>query len=93
LDSVAEISGVPAYNPFMQPIHDRMPVVLATEDWDTWLDTMPSADEALLPLLKPFAPDLMQIWAVSNAVGRVTNQGEELIRPVWLNRLHGGLNP
>jgi hypothetical protein len=30
------------------------------EDWDTWLDPMQSTDEVLLPLLKPFAPDLMQ---------------------------------
>ena len=68
-------------NALMQPIHDRMPVVLAAHDWDTWLDPMPSTDEALLPLLKPFAPDLMQLWAVSTAVGNVANQGEGLIRP------------
>ena len=42
--------------------------------------------EALLPLLKPFAPDLMQLWAVSPAVGRVSNQGEELIRPIMNNQ-------
>ena len=59
-----------------------MPVVLAAYDWDTWLDPRPSTDEVLLPLLKPFAPDTMQLWAVSNAVGRVSSQGEELIRPV-----------
>jgi putative SOS response-associated peptidase YedK len=66
----------------MQPIHDRMPVVLAAEDWDTWLDPMPSTDEELLPILKPFAPDLMQLWAVSSAVGNVGNQGEELVKPL-----------
>jgi putative SOS response-associated peptidase YedK len=71
-------------NALMQPLHDRMPVVLSTGDWDAWLDPGPSTDEKLLPLLKPFAPDLMQLWAVSPAVGRVSNQGEELLRPVSL---------
>ena len=49
---------------------------------------MPLTDEVLLPILKPFAPDLMQLWAVSPAVGNMANQGEELIRPLKLERLH-----
>ena len=72
-------------NALMQSLHDRMPVIVPIEDGDTLLDPMPSTDEVLLPILKPFAPDLMQLWAVSNAVGRVTNQREELIRPVSLS--------
>ena len=56
-------------NALMQPVHDRMPVIVPIEDWDTWLDSMPSTDEVLLPILKPFAPDLMQLWAVSPIVG------------------------
>jgi len=40
-------------NALMQPTHDRMPVILPAEDWDTWHDLMPSTDEVLLPLLKP----------------------------------------
>ena len=81
-------------NALMQPIHDRMPVVLAAHDWDTWLDPSPQPDEVLLPLLKPFAPDLMQLWAVSNAIGNVANQGEEFIRPVSLSGgSPGSLNP
>ena len=74
-------------NALMQPIHDRMPVVLGVHDWDTWLNPLPQPDEVLMNLLKPFAPDLMQLWAVSSAVGRVNNQGEELIRPVSLSGL------
>lgn len=74
-------------NALMQPIHDRMPVIVPIEDWDTWLDPMPSTDEVLLPLLKPFAPDLMQLWAVSPAVGNVANQGQELIKPFSLGGL------
>jgi len=72
-------------NALMQPIHDRMPVVLARDEWDTWLNPLPQPDEVFLPLLKPFAPDLMQLWAVSPAVGNVANQGEGLISPVTFN--------
>lgn len=69
-------------NALMQPVHDRMPVIVPIEDWDTWLDPMPSTDEGLLPILKPFGPDLMQLWAVSPAVGNVANQGEGLIQSI-----------
>ncbi|WP_025040050.1 SOS response-associated peptidase [Nitrosospira briensis] len=68
-------------NALMQPIHDRMPVILSPEDWAAWLDPESKQDEILLSLLKPFDAERMQAWAVSSAVGRVTNQGEELIRP------------
>ena len=69
-------------NALMQPIHDRMPVIVPAESWETWLNPSPQTDEVLLPLLKPFEPDQMRLWPVSPAVGRVGNQGEELIRPV-----------
>jgi len=69
-------------NALMQPIHDRMPVILQEHDWNKWLNPNITSDEVLMPMLKSFAPDLMQLWAVSPAVGNVMNQGEELIRPL-----------
>ncbi|MEP6879068.1 MAG: SOS response-associated peptidase family protein [Nitrosospira sp.] len=65
-------------------MHDRLPVILGEGDWDTWLNPDVLSDEVLLPMLKPFEPDRMQLWAVSPAVGNVANQGEELIRPVFM---------
>ena len=44
-------------------------------------------DEVLMPLLRPFAPDLIQLWAVSPAVGNVANQGEKTSAQL----LHPGL--
>jgi putative SOS response-associated peptidase YedK len=72
-------------NALMQPIHDRMPVILREDDWETWLNPDILSDKVLLPLLKPFEPDLMQLWAVSLRVGSVKNQGEELIQPTSLS--------
>jgi putative SOS response-associated peptidase YedK len=41
--------------------HDRMPVILAKEDFDTWLD--PGADpKELLALLTPFDAEKMAAW-------------------------------
>ena len=61
-----------------------MPVIVPEEDWITWLNPLPQPDEVLMPILKPFAPDLMQLWAVSPAVGNVANQEEKLIKPLAL---------
>ncbi|MBA4143555.1 MAG: SOS response-associated peptidase [Nitrosospira sp.] len=69
-----------ACNSLMQPIHDRMPVILPPETWDIWLDPERRQDEGLLPLLKSFDADRMQAWPVTPAVGKVANQGEELIQ-------------
>lgn len=65
-------------NALCAPIHDRMPVMLAREDWQHWLGT-PDDRRALL---KPFTPERMQCWPVGKAVGNVRNQGPELIRPM-----------
>ena len=69
-------------NALMQPIHERMPVILSPESWDAWLDHNLRKDEILLSLLKPFDADRMQAWPVSPAVGKAVNQGEELFRPL-----------
>ena len=74
-------------NALMQPIHDRMPVIVSEEDWITWLNPLPQPDEVLMPILKPFAPDLMQLWAVSSVVGNVANQGKEMIKPFSVSGL------
>jgi putative SOS response-associated peptidase YedK len=77
-------------NALMQPIHDRMPVILSQDTWDTWLDPNLRRDEILLSLLKPFDADRMQAWPVTPAVGKVVNQGEELFRPL-ISEQEGGL--
>lgn len=80
IESCTIITTTP--NALMKTIHDRMPVILPTDAWDTWLSPFPQSDEALLPLLKLLDTDLMQAWPVSPAIGKVANQGEELIKPM-----------
>jgi len=69
-------------NSLMQPIHDRMPVIIGDEDLPKWLGEEAAAEEELKALLQPFPPERMTAWAVSKEVGQVMNQGAKLIEPV-----------
>ncbi|MGG7056077.1 SOS response-associated peptidase [Nitrosomonas sp. ANs5] len=70
-----------ASNALMRSIHDRMPVIIPPEVWDAWLTPAEQPDDMLLSLLQLSAAP-MQLWPVSPAVGRTSNQGEQLIQPV-----------
>ncbi|MDF2925917.1 MAG: hypothetical protein K0R57_4831 [Paenibacillaceae bacterium] len=62
-------------------IHHRMPVILRQEDHGLWLDRE-HFDQALLQaLLVPYPAEEMEAYPVSPAVGRVQNDGPELIIP------------
>jgi putative SOS response-associated peptidase YedK len=80
LDSCTIITT--AANEVLEPIHNRMPVVLERGDWDGWLNPEPMEPEQLLGLLSPFDADKMQVWGVSHAVNRVANDGPKLILPI-----------
>lgn len=65
-------------NALMAPIHDRMPVILARDDWPAWLDAaVPTAE--IRPLLRPPPIQGMQAWPVSLAVSNARNEGAQLI--------------
>jgi putative SOS response-associated peptidase YedK len=38
-------------NELMAPIHDRMPVILGSEDWERWLGEGPANDNELKAML------------------------------------------
>lgn len=68
-------------NNTMAPVHDRMPVILPADVWETWLD--PATDiEALRDLLVPAPDSLLTMHTVSTDVNNVRNNGPELIEPV-----------
>ena len=55
-------------NELVAPIHDRMPVILAPEDYSSWLDAGGSRTDRLLALLKPYPAEAMQLYPVSTLV-------------------------
>lgn len=72
------IITVPA-NKTMAPIHDRMPAILAVEDWPLWLGET-AGDPA--QVLRPAPDDLLEAWRVGLAVNKVENNGPELLAPL-----------
>ena len=50
-----------APNAFMAPFHDRMPVILSSDDWATWLD--PDGDNPLLlqSMIQPCPNDMLDV--------------------------------
>jgi putative SOS response-associated peptidase YedK len=69
-------------NDLLADVHDRMPVILAPEYRDRWLD--PSLRDAgrVVTLLKPFPSNLMRRYPVSTRVNVVANEGPECSAPV-----------
>ena len=60
-------------NELMEPIHNRMPVILAAGDYDRWLD--PAVEQAgpLAPLLRPYPGDEMVAYPVGTYVNSPTH--------------------
>ena len=68
-------------NRMLAPIHDRMPVIVAPEAFDLWLDCANVDAETAAALIAPAAEDLFEYYEVSPAVNRVANDDEGLIAP------------
>ncbi len=68
-------------NGLMAAIHDRMPVILEPEDFDTWLDadTVDAAEAARL--MRPAAEDVLEFWPISTAVNKVSNDDLSIQTP------------
>ena len=60
-------------NELTADVHDRMPVILADDAWELWLDTDLEDPQALQPLLRPYASDAMKVDPVSTHVNSVRN--------------------
>lgn len=72
-------------NELMTNIHDRMPVILAAEDYAEWLGNGKDADarevDQLRHLLRPFDAKLMEAYPVSLQVNSPQNEGPACIKP------------
>lgn len=69
-------------NRLMADLHDRMPVILRTEDEEGWLDRDNDDVESLLKILKPYDASKMRAYKVPLTVGNVRNNFEELIKDI-----------
>jgi putative SOS response-associated peptidase YedK len=69
-------------NEVVRPIHDRMPVILAPEDYRLWLDPTLIKTAPLQALLRPYPGEAMETYAVSARVNSPRNDTEDLVIPV-----------
>jgi putative SOS response-associated peptidase YedK len=75
-----------AANATASAIHDRMPVILASSDFEAWLDVRPGSEVPILNLLAPAPDDLLEIVQVSKALNSSRNDSADLIEIVDKNQ-------
>jgi len=82
-DAVESCSIITTHaNTLIQPIHDRMPVILPRELESDWLDLDNTDTGFLREIMIPFDPGLMKCYPVSQAVNSTKNEGKDLITPI-----------
>ena len=69
-------------NDLVKSLHNRMPVILREEDYDTWLSPDELPPDVLQPFLRPYEADLMDVYQVSPLVNSPANDTPECIAPV-----------
>lgn len=83
LESCTILTTAP--NSLVSAVHDRMPAILAPEDYDLWLDPGIRDPKRVLDCLRPFDAHLMKKYAVSTRVNRSENDDEECAREVHID--------
>jgi putative SOS response-associated peptidase YedK len=72
-----------AANELVGQIHDRMPLILAHEDYARWLSGEPDPCN----LMRPFSAEPMRMWPVSTRVTKPDNDDPHVIEELSLERL------
>lgn len=71
-------------NEIMEPIHERMPVIIPKQDEDIWLDSATQDQGLLLKLLKPYPAEQMEAYPVSKRVNSPKNNTAACIEQLKL---------
>jgi len=78
IDSCALLTTVP--NALIAPLHHRMPVILAPDQFRRWLDPNVQSGRDLTPMLTPFPAEAMRVTRVSRRVNSVAHDDPACIR-------------
>ena len=65
-----------AANAAIGRIHDRVPVVIAPEDFSRWLDCKTQEPREVADLMRPVQDDFFEMIPVSDKVNKVANAGK-----------------
>lgn len=69
-------------NSEMSKIHNRMPVILRPDEWDTWLAPSLQTRDDIEPLLRPYEDSKLELYKVSRDVNAVRHNDKSLIVPL-----------
>jgi putative SOS response-associated peptidase YedK len=78
--SVSLITTKP--NALMEPIHDRMPVIIAPADYGAWLDPANQDLDVLARYVRAYPAERMEGWPVSTRVNQPENDEPALLEQV-----------
>jgi putative SOS response-associated peptidase YedK len=79
-------------NALLEPLHDRMPVLLSADFWAAWLGEHAATAAELKAMLKPYPGEAMAFWPVGRRVGNVRNDDADLFAPLGELPLNGGVS-
>jgi putative SOS response-associated peptidase YedK len=68
-------------NELVADIHDRMPVILAPNDYARWLSEEPDPRD----LMRTFPAELMRMWPISTRVNKPENDDPSIVEPIQLS--------
>jgi putative SOS response-associated peptidase YedK len=71
-----------AANEAMSALHDRMPAIIATVDFDAWLDCRSGSSQGIADLLAPAPEGCLDIIEVSRMLNNPRNEGPQVQEPV-----------
>jgi|SRR5579862_4755748 len=91
LDTAAIITTTA--NRTLAAVHERMPVFVAPEAFDLWLDCANVEADVAAALIVPAGEGLLEVYEVSAAVNRVVNDSSALIAPVPAGAAQAAVNP
>ena len=77
-------------NELIEPIHNRMPVILRPEDEEQWLDVYRTSFAKAKSVLTPYLDELMDAHDVSPIVNSAKYDAAECIRPVSDDEIPSG---
>ena len=78
-------------NAVTSAVHDRMPAILDSDNYDLWLDPGMQDASAASELLKPYGAQLMRCYPISPRVNHVANDDEECCAPVAIAQVQQSL--
>lgn len=80
LDTVAIVTAAASAD--LAVLHDRVPVTIAPDDFESWLDCRNDDVEAAIPLMVPPRVGEFAWYAISTRVNRAANDDVQLLLPI-----------